>query len=89
MAEGEGLSTGGVDIGGFIGQLGGTLPGLDTITKTLSRGPEWHQLYRASRMPGKDFNDQPVGMLDGSSDGKPAYDSGGFSGAAEDLGGLL
>ena len=54
------VDSGGVDLGTF-GQVGqGGMPGLATVQKFLSRGPEWHELYRASRMPGKDFNDQPV-----------------------------
>jgi hypothetical protein len=57
-----------------------------TIQKTLSRGPEWNELYRA----GKDFNDGPVGMLAGTSSGEPVYGPGGGpTGAAEELGGLL
>lgn len=94
------VDSGGVDLGP-LGQLEGTLPGLNAVSKTLSRTPEWSQLacqhrqYRAA----KDFNDQPVGSLAGASSGSAVYGppQGGptpggagsaLPGAAEELGGL-
>jgi hypothetical protein len=88
------VDSGGVDLGTF-GQLQGTLPGLNTITRLASRTPEWKELgsqwkAQQQQQPGKDFNDQPVGHLAGASNGNPTYGPpGGWSGAAGELGGLL
>ncbi len=85
--------SGGVDLG-TLGQLGGSLPGLNAVTKTLSRGPEWSELAsQHQQLRAKDFNDQPVGYLAGASNGTPTYGPPGgagssLAGAAEELGGL-
>jgi hypothetical protein len=77
--------TGGADIG-HMGNVGGSIPGMSALFKTASRTPEWSELGRQWKA-GKNFDDSPVGMLAGSTEGSPVYGPpGGTSGAAADLG---
>ena len=87
------VDTGGVDLGP-IGQLQGTLPGLNTITKTASRNLSGKNLVRSGRRSsssrGKTTTISPSDFWPEAPTATPTYGPpGGWSGAAGELGGLL
>ena len=69
------VDTGGVDLGA-MGNVGGSLPGLNFLTKQASRTPEYSELSRQARLPGKNYDDSPVAHTVGSDNGQTVLDGG-------------